>query len=213
MISYAILLGGTLVATPRLKRQLAGARFIAADGGMAHAALFAAQVELWVGDFDSTDKALARHHAHVERQAHPAAKDATDGELAIEAALQRGAEKVILVGGLGGASDHALAHLTQLLALAGQGIACFASSGDEEAWPLLPGEMTLDSPPGTRMSVIGFSPLKAISLSGVRWPLDRRDVPLGSSLTMSNEITSAGAATISLEAGHGVTVLTFKPQD
>ena len=50
---FAILLGGQVMATDRLKRQLAGSRVIAADSGILHAPELGLDVELWVGDFDS----------------------------------------------------------------------------------------------------------------------------------------------------------------
>ena len=53
MTCFAILLGGDLTVTPRLKSQIRGARVIAADSGMMHAAALHIMPELWVGDFDS----------------------------------------------------------------------------------------------------------------------------------------------------------------
>mgnify|MGYP001184054706 CR=1 FL=1 len=84
---FLILLGGELSPGPRLAAQIEGARVIAADGGMRHAATLGLVPELWVGDFDSSDTALKARFSGVERVEHPVAKDMTDGELAIEAAL------------------------------------------------------------------------------------------------------------------------------
>lgn len=202
MSRFTILLAGELRPTDRLRRQVAGSRVIAADAGMAHAAALDVVPELWVGDFDSTSARLAARHGDVPRHTYPAAKDATDGELAVAAALDRGASSLVLAGGLGGQADHALAHVMLLPRLGRAGVAAMMSSGDEEAWPLLPGEAGLDLAAGSRLSVVALSDLAGLSLSGVRWPLERRDVPIGSTLTLSNEVV--GPVRLSLVSGFGV---------
>ena len=204
MTRFSILLDGTLRPTDRLRAQIAGSRVIAADGGMRHARALGLDVELWVGDFDSTDGELAAHHPNVERQTHPAAKDKTDGEIAIDEALKRGARELLLVGGLGGQSDHALGNIMLGLGLARDGINVVLSSGGEEAHPLLPGKHALDIPPASRLSVIALSDLVGLSLVGVEWPLEDRAVRQGSSLTLSNVVV--GSLEIGLEQGFGVVI-------
>ncbi len=206
MTKFAILLGGDLHPTERLGIQLAGARVIAADAGMRHAAPLGLEAELWVGDFDSATLGLQAEAGHVPRRRFSVDKDATDGELAVDAALERGAREVILAGGLGGQSDHAFAHLMLALGLARRGIAAFVTSGLEEAWPLHPGEHRLDAPTGSRLSVLALTDLDGLSLEGVRWPLERRDVPLGSTLTLSNMVS--GPVRISLASGNGIVIVT-----
>ncbi|MDH3740554.1 MAG: thiamine diphosphokinase [Hyphomicrobiales bacterium] len=204
MTTFTILLAGTLRSTPRLVSQIANTRIIAADAGMAHAVSLGVEPELWVGDFDSCDPALLEELAHVPRQVHAVDKDATDGELAIAEAEARGAAALVLAGGLGGQADHAVQHFAQVIQLARRGIPAMISSGDEEAWPLIPGVHLIDVPAGSRISVVPFDDLSAITLENVKWPLDARDVPFGSSLTLSNE--ALGPVTVKLEAGHGVIV-------
>jgi len=202
MNSFAILLGGDVTATPRLRAQIKGARVIAADSGMMHAATLGLVPELWVGDFDSAGSELAIQYRDIPRQVFPVEKDATDGGLAIAEALKRGAQRIVLVGGMGGQADHMLGHLGQLLHLAQAGISCFTTSGHEEARPLLPGNMTLDLPAGSRLSIAPFSDLKGLNLEGVKWPLEKRDVPLGSTLTLSN--VALQSVRIGLAAGLGI---------
>lgn len=202
MIRFSILLNGTLRPTERLRQQLAGSRVIAADGGIRHARPLGLDVELWVGDFDSTDPDLVTPYAHIDRRTYPSAKDRTDGEIAIDEALQRGAGEILLVGGLGGQSDHALAHIMLALGLARKGVPVVVTSGDEEAWPLLPGGRNLDLLTSTRISIVALSDLTGLTLTGVKWPLTDKAVELGSSLTLSNIVT--GPATITLDAGYGV---------
>jgi thiamine pyrophosphokinase len=202
---FAILLGGNLKPTYRLRQQIAGARVIAADGGMKHAAALGVVPELWVGDFDSSDKALEGAFTKVPREKFPVVKDKTDGALAVEEALRRGATQISLVGGFGGRFDHALSHGVQLLALAERGIACFMTSGDEEAYPLLNELKLSDLATGTRLSVLGLSALEGLSITGVRWPLDRVDVSMGSTWTVSNEVD--GDVHVSLKRGRALVVV------
>ena len=203
--SFTILLGGNLTVTPRLQTQVSGSRVIAADSGMKHAAALGVAPELWVGDFDSADSALLAANATVAREAYSAAKDATDGAIAIEAALSRGAKKILLVGALGGMFDHALSHGLQLLGLAGQGFTAFASSGDEELYPLINQLALPDLPKSARISLLGLGELEGLSIAGVRWPLEGRHVSFGSTLTISNE--AQGPVTIDLEQGQALVVV------
>lgn len=204
MTRFAILLGGALQVTRRLKQQIAGARVIAADSGMMHAAILGLTPEGWVGDFDSTGSELTLQYRHIPREIHPPGKDATDGALAIELAKRRGATEFVFVGGLGGQADHVLGHFGQILQLAKAGFTGFITSGDEEAHPLIAGELALDLPAESRLSLIPFSDLTGLGLEGVRWPLNNRDVPLGSTLTLSN--MALGPVRISLKGGYGIAI-------
>jgi thiamine pyrophosphokinase len=202
MTRFVVLLGGDLTATRRLKSQIQKARIIAADGGMAHAETLSVTPELWVGDFDSTPDDLAERHRGVARHAFPPEKDKTDGEIAVDEAMRLGAREIIMVGGLGGQADHALAHLGLILKLGRRRVAAFITSGDEEAYPILNGTHHFDVPRGSRFSVVPFTDLAGLDLDGVKWPLNNRSVPLGSSLTVSNIAT--GPVTVRLSQGYAV---------
>ena len=201
---FAILLGGDLTVTPRLRKQIENARFIAADSGMMHAAALHIVPELWVGDFDSAGSELTLQYRDVPRQTYPAEKDATDGAIAVAEARRLGATEIILIGGLGGQTDHTAGLLGQSLQLARGGLSCLVTSGTEEAWPLIPGTTSIDLPPATRLSIIPFGDLVGVDLDGVRWPLRNRAVPLGSTLTLSNVAT--GMVKIGLREGCGIAI-------
>jgi thiamine pyrophosphokinase len=203
MSRFLILLGGELVRTPRLDAQVAGCRVVAADSGIRHAATLGVTPELWVGDFDSSPQELSERYAAVERRSFSSDKDKTDGELAIAAAHERGATSLVLAGAFGGArADHAFLHLALALRLAEAGTPTFLTSGAQEGHPLLPGTTSFDYADGTLFSVLGFSELSGLTEEGAKWPLDRVEVPFGSSLTLSNEVK--GALRISLERGRAI---------
>ncbi|MGB7204899.1 MAG: thiamine diphosphokinase [Anderseniella sp.] len=203
---FTILLAGDLTITERLKRQVAGTRVIAADGGMIHADALELTPELWLGDFDSSDQELMSRYNDVPRQEYPIDKDATDGELAIDQALSLGATDLLLAGGLGGQADHAFAHLMLLMRLKARGVSVMLSSGHEEAWPLDDGSVHIDAPAGSRISILPISDLEAVSIEGVRWPLERKDVMLGSTLTLSNEVERSPVR-VSLVSGKAIVLV------
>lgn len=204
MTRFAILLGGGLTVTRRLRAQISGARVIAADSGIAHASSLGVAPELWVGDFDSAGSELAIQYADIPREAFPSEKDATDGAIAIAAAKERGASEFILVGGLGGQSDHTLGHFGLTLKLAREGFPTILTSGDEEAHAIVAGATELDLAHGVRLSIVPFTDFFGLDLSGVKWPLVKRDVPLGDTLTISNVAT--GPVRVSLREGYGIAI-------
>lgn len=204
MSTFTILLSGPLTPTSRLSRQIADSRVIAADGGMVHAEGLGLQPELWVGDFDSSSERLQAQYAHIPKQRFPVAKDKTDGELAIDAALERGASKLLLLGAMGGQTDQVLSHLLLAVGLAQKGLEVMLSSGLEEGYPLLPGWRLLELPYGSKFSLLPFSPLTGLDIVGAKWPLNRTTIELGTTLTLSN--VAIGKVGIELEGGYGVAI-------
>ncbi|MFB9995303.1 thiamine diphosphokinase [Deinococcus oregonensis] len=203
MIAW-ILVGGRLTLTPMLAALPRPALVVAADGGARHAAALGLVVDVWVGDFDSS----AGLDVDAPREIHPAAKDETDAELAVRVALKRGATTLVFIGAFGGRFDHTAALMLGGIRRARDGWPVILTSGDEWGWPLLPAApLSLELKTELTLSVLAFSDLRGLSLSGVRWPLRRADVPLGSGWTVSNE-TTGEAVSATLEDGWGmVTVL------
>src|SRR5262249_7408219 len=92
------------------------ATVVAADSGVEHALALGCTVDLVVGDFDSADPDAvdAAVTAGAEVRRYPQAKDKSDLELALDAAHERGASRLIVVGGAGGRLDHLLANMLLL---------------------------------------------------------------------------------------------------
>lgn len=157
---------------------------VAADGGARHAHSLGLSVDAWVGDFDSSQGLTCT----APQQKHPRDKDQTDGELANQLALKQGARQLVLVGAFGGRFDHASANALAALQLSQQQpeLTICLTSGDEWGWPLTEGQKLALTLPDVTLSILPYSQLVGLSLSGVKWPLTRAEVPLGSSLTISN---------------------------
>jgi thiamine pyrophosphokinase len=172
---------------------------------MRHAEALGIVPELWVGDFDSAPPDLPDHLASVPTRKFPSDKDSTDGELAVDIALEQGATALILAGAFGGTrADHAFLHLALALRLAEAGTEVLLTSGTQEGRPLPLGRASFDYADGTLFSILGFSDLTGLTVEGAKWPLEAVRVPFGSSLTMSNEVR--GRLSVGLEQGRALLV-------
>jgi len=200
--TYTILLGGDILITPRLQALINPNQVIAADSGMRHAAPLNLVPKLWVGDFDSSDTTLQQRYNFVERVSYPKEKALTDGEIAINAALEAGAQQLILCGALGGRADQVLGHMAMAIRLAQEGTPTRLTSGYEEGYPLYPGNHRFDLPSGILFSIIGFRSLEGVTIQGAKWCLDAVDLPFGYGMAISNIVVES--LTVSIKAGEGI---------
>ena len=178
---------------------------IAADSGLHQAPHLGLEVDLVVGDLDSADpvaveRATARG-ARIER--HPRDKDATDLELALDAARARGAARVIVIGGTGGRLDHFLGNVALLGAdkyapmrvelRSAEGTVTVVRGGDP---PLV-----IDAIEGDTITLLpaGGGAL-AITTHGLEYPLRAEDLPTGTTRGVSN-VVAARPATVALARG------------
>ena len=115
-----VMAGGEFKPAPHLIDMLSTAELlVAADSGAVTLIALGFLPDVVVGDFDSVDQTvldrIGAGGAEVRR--YPMEKDASDTELAVAAALERGADDLIVMGALGGPRlDHMLANV-MLLAL------------------------------------------------------------------------------------------------
>lgn len=106
-----VFLGGAAFLLPDLlAHKLEADLVIAADRGWDNALANGFRPDLLVGDMDS----IAAVPDGVEVLRVPAVKDDTDTQLAIECAIERGAERITLAGQLSGRADHTLSALFML---------------------------------------------------------------------------------------------------
>jgi thiamine pyrophosphokinase len=180
---------------------------VAADGGARHAPGLGVAIDVWVGDGDSLDAAgiAALEAAGVPIERSSEQKDESDTELAVLAALRRGADGVSIVGGLGGARiDHAIANIGLLAMrdLAGHPAVLI------DAWS----RITLVRAPdpsgaavrhdlsgrtGDLVSLLPMSPdVVGVTTVGLGYPLADEPLPQGPARGLSNVRTSPEAAVI-----------------
>jgi len=179
-----------------------GARVIAADRGLEHALALGLDVEIAVGDFDSASpEAVARAEASGTRiERHSAEKDATDLELALDAALALGPEGILVLAGDGGRLDHLLSTLLLLGSSRYEAVEIDAFVGPARVH-VVRGQRAIEGSVGELVSLLALhGPAEGVRTEGLAYPLEGETLEPGSSRGVSNVFVSA-TPRISLERG------------
>jgi thiamine pyrophosphokinase len=166
---------------------------VAADGGARFLLEQGVRPDVVVGDFDSLPASDVERleAAGVELVRHPVRKDRTDGEMAADEALRRGADELVLAGALG-ALDHTLGHLAILQRLAARGVAARLVAPRLTVRVLAAREEArLDAPAGTRVSIVSLRGDALVSLEGFDYPLERGVIPQDACLGLGNAVVAA----------------------
>ncbi|MGH3066040.1 MAG: thiamine diphosphokinase [Gaiellaceae bacterium] len=205
----AVVVAGGAAPDPEAVRAVPlGARVIAADSGLDHALALGLDVEIAVGDFDSVSaEALRRAEAAGTRiDRHPREKDATDLELALDAAVAGRARRVLVLAGDGGRLDHLLATLLLLGSSRYAALEIDAFVGPARIH-VVRGVRAIEGEPGALVSLLALhGPAEGVRTEGLAYPLDGETLEPGSSRGVSN-VFVAGTARVTLERGVLLAVL------
>lgn len=197
-----IVANGPNAIQPENLRPRAGDLVIAADGGANWCVAWDWQPDLVIGDMDSIDAAVAEQlrSAAVPFVQFPAEKDETDLELALRAAVERGADEIIVAAALGGRIDHMLGNLALLALPLLAAVQVQMVDGGQSIWPVRE-RLVVDGAAGDTLSLIPFGgDASGVSVAGVHWPLENADLPVGPSLGISNRLIGSQAV-VTVRAG------------
>lgn len=179
---------------------------IAVDGGIRALRSVGCVPDLLVGDLDSADPDdvawAERGGARVQR--HDPDKDATDLVLGLRVARDR-ATQVEVVGSTGGRADHHVANVLALTAEEFAGIELTAWLDGSRFAVVRPGQpRRVLAPVGATISLLAPLGATDVTADGLRWPLTGARLPAGTTLGVSNEVTSTDAT---VTCGGGVLLL------
>jgi thiamine pyrophosphokinase len=188
-------------------RWLDGAdQVVAVNGGTAWLASVGRRPDRVIGDLDSADPSLVAEleadGVPIER--HAAAKDASDTELAVAAALAAGADELVILGALAGPRlDHQLANL---MLLADPELARARDLRIVRGRTLVralhgPGSMAIEADIGALVTLLPVGgDADGVRTAGLRYPLAGETLSFGRSRGLSNVVDEAPASA-SLERG------------
>ncbi|HEY7590813.1 MAG TPA: thiamine diphosphokinase [Candidatus Limnocylindrales bacterium] len=184
---------------------------VAADGGVRLAGDLGMGVDLWIGDGDSlgTEGLEQLRRSGVPIVVAWQDKDESDTELAVLAAIDRGATDITILGGLGGRRiDHALANLGLLAHGALAEVSCrlldeevritLVRAPGPDGWP---SRLLLAGRVGGLVSLLPWGgPVEGIVTEGLRYPLRDETLEPGPARGLSN-VQIGERASVSVRAG------------
>ena len=171
---------------------------IAADSGYQNALSLGERVDILLGDFDSYRDTLPEGAKIIKL---PAEKDLTDTQVAIREALSRGADDIVIIGGLSGRIDHALANLNILPELWELRVHALINDGANRVRYINSSSTLIARSHFKYVSVIPIDKkLRGVSIEGCKYPLSNATVSRSGIYTVSNEI-DGNCALISVRKG------------
>jgi thiamine pyrophosphokinase len=194
--------GGNPPAWPAAAHVPTGAPVIAADRGLDYALALGLDVTVAIGDFDSVsaEALAAAEAAGVRIERHPAEKDATDLELALDAAVSMTPDRILVLAGRGGRLDH---ELSALLLLASERYSAMHVDAlvDDARVYVIRGERELAGRPGELLTLVAVNgPAVGVTTNGLEYPLRGETLEPGSSRGVSN-VFEGDAARVTVETG------------
>ena len=191
--------GGTVRAEFITEHPKADDLCIAADQGYHTAKALGERIDLLLGDFDSIGSVPGDEGMEIQRV--PAEKDYTDTQLAVEIAIDRGAEEIIIIGGLSGRLDHTLSTLAILEDLNTRGVYCTVTDGQNRARYMKSTSTLIARSPYKYLSLIAADEVvKGVDIEGCKYPLKKATLRRSHQFAVSNEITG-NVAFISVKKG------------
>ena len=189
-VTVVVVAGGDPPTPEEIARLPADPVVVAADSGLDHALAAGLTVAVAVGDMDSvTPEALAaaeQSGTRIER--HPADKDQTDLELALDLAT-RLADRIVVIGAGGGRLDHLIGNLAVMASPRWTGVDIEAWLGNARAI-VVHSHRALEAQPGDTLSLFALGAPARISTNGLAWPLDNEVLDPLTSRGVSNQATS-----------------------
>lgn len=194
-----IFVGGSLYPKYLTERPAEDDLVIAADGGYRNAALLGVTPGIALGDFDSFDKAAIP--PMTELLEVPAEKDFTDAQLAVDVAVKRGAEEILILGGLDGRLDHTLSNLAILEKNTAPGRRVMITNGQNRVRYLRETSDLLFRSHYTYFSLLAADKeARGVSVEGGKYPLKNATLKKDYQYAVSNEIVK-NCALVSVRRG------------
>lgn len=205
-----IYVGGNVNAANLTEKPDEGDLVIAADSGYDNAVALGVKAEILVGDMDSIRRRDLPEDVEIYQL--PAEKDLTDTQAAVDIAISRGAQDIVIIGGLSGRLDHTMSNLGVLEKLHALRVHGVITDGHNRVRLLRNGSTLIPRGGYTYLSLLGADPVvKGVEVQGVKYPLNGAKLRRDNQYAVSNELTG-NCALVAVKKG-GLFVIESKDRE
>ena len=158
---------------------------VAVDSGTEQAYKLFLKPDLIIGDLDSIDEKTIKRAEKDEVQIlkYETNKNETDFELALKYVIDKEIKDITIIGGEYGEIDHLFGVLTVIISF---------QEDQQISWihkdqtVLIPNSKKITIGSNVEFSILPFTNLKNLNISGAQWNLDNENIEFGKSVTLRN---------------------------
>lgn len=193
--------GGEIFPKNITERPKSGDIRIAADSGFENAVMLGERIDIALGDFDSLKGGIKNLPDDLEKVTVPAEKDETDTQLAVNLALSKGADEIVIIGGLDGRLDHTLSNMAILEAMWEMKVHSLITNGQNRIRYINSSSILVAKSGYKYLSIIAADDtVKGVSVEGCKYPLQNAKLSRKFQYAVSNEIVG-NCALVSVKRG------------
>ena len=199
-----VLANGELYRPAILRKRLLAEAFdlvLAADAGARHAHLLSINLDVIIGDMDSISAIERQNAGNVEFVSYPVEKDETDLELTLLYAKERGADRIVVVGAMGGRMDMTVSNIFLITHPNLGSCRVEVWHGNQTGWLIRPPGDDIVGHPGDTVSLIPLDgDVYGINTKGLKHSLSHATLTFGPGRGISN-ILERSPANVRLSRG------------
>jgi len=192
-----ILVNGELYRPDVLRSRIRAEDFdlvLGADGGARYAHCLDVTIDAIIGDLDSLSDLDKQGISNTKFVSFPAGKDETDLELALRYAEEQGADKIVMVGIMGGRMDMTIANILLAAHMSFSSCRIEVWHGEQTGWLIKPPGEDISGHPGDTVSLIplGVDAL-GVTTKGLKYTIKDEKLTFGSTRGISNLLEKPSA--------------------
>ena len=174
---------------------------IGVDGGTQYANALNLTPDIIIGDMDSLTDSDRQKFNKAEFILYPTDKDETDLELALQYAVKMEAEKIVMIGAMGGRMDMTIANIMLISQIDPASQLIEIWHGEQTGFSINPPGKDVYGQPGDTISIIPLNGVASgVTTRGLEYALNNENLLQGSVRGISN-VFMESSAHISLDDG------------